>query len=449
MLKQAIFDSQFLLRYQTDKDASAFYTLYQQGQLPLFRYFYILLQNQTLAETLSYRVWTDLANNCDAYTDNIPVEIWLYDLAHQHLLRHLNTLHKGWIPAFAQGSVTTPDSLEATLGKRDLPLLDTNHQEMAAHKNLRHQLPSLPLPALESFVLRHECLLSMNEIGELCNITPQNAQERYTIAHDRLLGSFAEQGIDWQGQVISDKTLGLLYAEVVKRCAYPSATLDQSMQKFLGLAKYHALQQGVNIFKHKSVILLSIGAIALGCALLLTSRNNGQQSINIENQPPITTTTNTDSLAIGTTDESSAVPSPMPSANGTVPQPVGVDAKPAMSNTKASTANSGTNTATANTSTDTITRASTHNDDASKPSPSEFDAAVADKAQEKNTDKDTAPKEKVTHYQEELNLGSDDKKVDDKKADDKKTDDKKADEKRQEEPQPDDKKTDESSVSSQ
>lgn len=74
-------DDALLVQCALDGDKSAFVTLYERYQPPVFTYVYYRVDDQTLAEDLTAEVFVRMVSKLHTYRANSPLLAWLYTIA--------------------------------------------------------------------------------------------------------------------------------------------------------------------------------------------------------------------------------------------------------------------------------------------------------------------------------------------------------------------------------
>jgi RNA polymerase sigma-70 factor (ECF subfamily) len=165
-------DAQLMLAYFRG-DASAFETLYRKHKDALYRFFLRQCGNQAVAEELYQEVWLRVIRARTSYTHNAKFITWLYHIAHNILIDFFRKP--------VEQDDTELDEEQIPANASNDPALILNAQEKI--QRFRVQLQSLPREQMETFLLKEEAGLSLEEIASTTgeNVETVKSRLRYAV----------------------------------------------------------------------------------------------------------------------------------------------------------------------------------------------------------------------------------------------------------------------------
>ena len=179
----ALSDEACMQRYRHG-DSQAFRLLYQRYREKLHRYVLRLSTRESEAEEVFQEVWVAVIRSRDSYDSSASFATWLFSIAHRRaadrwraLSRHapdgLNATEEldDMMPSSATGTIATPEREwhSQSLGEA---LLDA--------------IGKLPLPQRETFLMKAEGDLSLDEIALATGVNRETAKSRLRYAQKRL-----------------------------------------------------------------------------------------------------------------------------------------------------------------------------------------------------------------------------------------------------------------------
>ena len=176
-------DEQLMERYRNG-DAGAFDVLYHRHKGGLFRYLLRQCKYQGVVEELFQDVWSNIIRSRERYQPSAKFSTFLYQVAHNRLVDHIRQR-----PELALSLDTEDEDSNSML---DLIPADAGDQPevMVERKRLIETLVEgingLPALQRETFLLREEAGLSLEEIAEVTGVTPETAKSRLRYAVAKL-----------------------------------------------------------------------------------------------------------------------------------------------------------------------------------------------------------------------------------------------------------------------
>lgn len=171
-----------MLRYR-DGDAAAFEALYARHKAPLYRYFVRMARPTTIAEELFQDVWMSVIRTRTQYQVRAKFSTWLYRMAHNRLIDH-----------YRRSAVGLPLSYDDDTGNSeadsvpDSPLHEPDNalDRRRLAQRIAQAIAELPEAQRETFLLREEGGLSLEEIAATTRVNTETAKSRLRYAVSKL-----------------------------------------------------------------------------------------------------------------------------------------------------------------------------------------------------------------------------------------------------------------------
>ncbi|MCB1714116.1 MAG: RNA polymerase sigma factor [Candidatus Competibacteraceae bacterium] len=175
-------DEHLMLRYR-DGDTRAFELLYTRHKGSLYRYLLRQCSDAAVAEELFQDIWLKVINARSRYTVKAKFSTYLYHLAHNRLIDHYRTQQGRGIPAsYTDSEQIDPEQLASS--ETQQPENISLRQQQAEH--LLNALAELPEAQRETFLLKAEGGLSLDEIATATAVNRETAKSRLRYAVSRL-----------------------------------------------------------------------------------------------------------------------------------------------------------------------------------------------------------------------------------------------------------------------
>lgn len=161
-------------------DAQAFEVLYRRHSPGLYRYMLRQCGNTAIAEELYQEVWLKLINSASRYRQRARFTTWLYRLAHNCLVDHYR--RQG-----VRAACNLPQSearSEPLAPVHDGPVEQLQYQRLG--ERLLELIHSLPAEQRQTFLLRQEAGLSIEQIAEVCGAKAETIKSRWRYAIGKL-----------------------------------------------------------------------------------------------------------------------------------------------------------------------------------------------------------------------------------------------------------------------
>lgn len=175
-------DEELMQRYR-DGDARAFELLYARHKGPLYRYFLRQCHAPAVAEELFQDVWTGLIRARQRYEPRAKFGTWLYRLAHNRLIDHYRRQAAG-VPISYDDDPDEPLIERVAGGAEREP--DNEFERRRQAQRLLALLADLPEAQRETFLLREEGGLSLEEIAAATGVNAETAKSRLRYALTKL-----------------------------------------------------------------------------------------------------------------------------------------------------------------------------------------------------------------------------------------------------------------------
>lgn len=177
-LMQGMTDEKLMQRYAKG-DAKAFDQLYARYRAPLYRYFVRQVNNPTTANDLYQGAWEKIIKARKKYRPTAPFKVWMYRVAHNHLIDHYRRTRP-------EDSVE-PDTLSGTQADPSQGAIDGEQSEL-----LRTGISSLPIEQRNTLLLQLETGLKIEEIARVTGVGRETVKSRLRYAVNYLKRSLVE-----------------------------------------------------------------------------------------------------------------------------------------------------------------------------------------------------------------------------------------------------------------
>ena len=168
-----------LMRQYAKGDAKAFDQLYARHRAALYRYFIRQVNNPATANDLYQGAWEKIIKARDSFRPKAPFKVWMYRIAHNHLVDHYRRLRP-------EDSVE-PDDLSDTRGDPSKSAIESEQNEL-----LRAGIIALPVEQRDALLLKLETGLKMEEIATLTGVGRETVKSRLRYAVNYLKRSLVE-----------------------------------------------------------------------------------------------------------------------------------------------------------------------------------------------------------------------------------------------------------------
>jgi RNA polymerase sigma-70 factor (ECF subfamily) len=176
-------DEELMQRYR-DGDAHAFETLYARHKAPVYRYLLRQCGVAALAEELFQDVWMNLIRARERYEVRARFTTWLYTLAHHRVIDHYRRQAAGVPISYDDDPDDAPQIEQVADSEVRQP--DNAFERRRQAKQLLGLLAQLPEAQRETFLLREESGLSLDEIAEVTGVNAETAKSRLRYALAKL-----------------------------------------------------------------------------------------------------------------------------------------------------------------------------------------------------------------------------------------------------------------------
>jgi len=177
-LMQGMTDEKLMLRYAKG-DAKAFDQLYARHRAPLYRYFMRHVSNPATANDLYQGAWEKIIKAREKYRPDAPFKVWMYRIAHNHLVDHFRRMQP-------EDSVE-PDSLSDTRTDPSQDAIEGEQNEL-----LRTGISALPVEQRNTLLLQLETGLKIEEIARVTGVGRETVKSRLRYAVNYLKRSLVE-----------------------------------------------------------------------------------------------------------------------------------------------------------------------------------------------------------------------------------------------------------------
>ena len=165
-------DEQLMRRYAKG-DAQAFDQLYERHRGPLYRYFLRQVSDTATANDLYQGSWEKIIKARRRYRPNAPFTVWMYRIAHNHLVDHYRRLHPN-----------DPLEDDVLADQRAGPAQDIIDCE--ERDRLRQAIVALPVEQKNALLLKLETGLKMEDIASVTGVSRETVKSRLRYAVDKL-----------------------------------------------------------------------------------------------------------------------------------------------------------------------------------------------------------------------------------------------------------------------
>ena len=173
-----ISDEKLMQRYAKG-DAKAFDQLYARHRAPLYRYFIRQVNNPATANDLYQGAWEKIIKARHSFRPKAPFKVWMYRIAHNHLVDHFRRLRP-------EDSVE-PDTLSDTHPDPSKGAIENEQNEL-----LRAGINALPVDQRNTLLLKLESGLKMEEIARVTGVGRETVKSRLRYAVNYLKRSLVE-----------------------------------------------------------------------------------------------------------------------------------------------------------------------------------------------------------------------------------------------------------------
>lgn len=175
-------DEALMLRYAAD-DSTAFECLYARHKGPLYRYLLRQVHDKALAEELFQDIWLRIIAARARYQPSARFRTFLYHLAHNRLIDQYR--RSGRTPIQEQDC---PDHSPAARSWQP----DVRVENQQAAVRLLQQIENLPDAQRETFLLKEEAGLSLEDIAQITQVNKETVKSRLRYAMRRLRAGLGE-----------------------------------------------------------------------------------------------------------------------------------------------------------------------------------------------------------------------------------------------------------------
>ena len=201
-------DELLMMRY-ANGDFAAFEVLYLRNKGGLYRYLLRQLKQQSSAEELFQEVWSAVIDSASSYKQSAKFTTWLYRIARNKVIdqhRHLKVVDA----VIAQNEetkieVAAPHDINedriANMASESSQYASQNsspqneHERAVKAQAIMYCLEKLPKHQLESFLLREESGLSLNDIAQIIDVNLEAAKSRLKTAYKNLRSCLTRRDI--------------------------------------------------------------------------------------------------------------------------------------------------------------------------------------------------------------------------------------------------------------
>jgi len=171
-------DEKLMQRYAKG-DAKAFDQLYARHRGPLYRYFIRQVNDPATANDLYQGAWEKIIKARTRYRPKAPFTVWMYRIAHNHLVDHYRRLRPD--------DSVEPDTMPDTRNDPSQDAIDSEHNEL-----LRTGIAALPEEQRNTLLLQLETGLKMEEIAMVTGVGRETVKSRLRYAVNYLKRSLVE-----------------------------------------------------------------------------------------------------------------------------------------------------------------------------------------------------------------------------------------------------------------
>ena len=173
-----ITDEKLMQRYAKG-DAKAFDQLYARHRGPLYRYFVRQVNDPATANDLYQGAWEKIIKARAKYRPKAPFTVWMYRIAHNHLVDHYRRMRPD--------DSVEPDTMSDTRYDPSQGAIDSEQNEL-----LRTGIAALPEEQRNTLLLQLETGLKMEEIAMVTGVGRETVKSRLRYAVNYLKRSLVE-----------------------------------------------------------------------------------------------------------------------------------------------------------------------------------------------------------------------------------------------------------------
>jgi len=165
-------------------DAAAFKVLYARHKDPLYRFLLKTAKDRTQADELFQETWARVIAARDRYRPEAKFSTWLLQIAHNLAIDGFRR----------QKPLATSDEADAIFANQAAPEREQPEQalsEFELRRRMQQAIESLPDDQRETFVLRMEYELSLEDIAAITGVGRETAKSRLRYAMARIKQWFA------------------------------------------------------------------------------------------------------------------------------------------------------------------------------------------------------------------------------------------------------------------
>lgn len=171
-------DEQLMRRYAKG-DTRAFDLLYERHRGPLYRYFLRQVNDTATANDLYQGAWEKIISARRRYRSGARFSVWMYRIAHNHLVDHYRRLRPADELEEASMPSTNPGPADG--------LLDSQ-----ARERLRAGIIALPAEQRDTLLLKLETGLKMEDIARVTGVNRETVKSRLRYAVNKLRQDLVE-----------------------------------------------------------------------------------------------------------------------------------------------------------------------------------------------------------------------------------------------------------------
>jgi len=170
---------EILMQRYARGDARAFDELYARHRAPLYRYFIRQVSDRATANDLYQGAWEKIIRARDRYRESSSFSVWLYAIAHNHLVDHYRSLRLVQQVEMDDLSDQGPGPVE--------DVIDGEQNE-----RLLAGICALPEEQRTTLLLKLETSLKMEEIARVTGVSTETVKSRLRYAVGKLKRSLVE-----------------------------------------------------------------------------------------------------------------------------------------------------------------------------------------------------------------------------------------------------------------
>jgi len=182
-MRDEVADEQLMEHYR-DGDAGAFDVLYRRHKGGLYRYLFRLCKDKAVAEELFQEVWSNIIRSRERYQPSAKFTTFLYQVAHNRLIDYLRQKPELGLSLDAEDDDGDAPVQHLQADPQGQPERLVERKRLA--EELVEKIAALPALQRETFLLREEAGLSLEEIALATGVTAETAKSRLRYAVARL-----------------------------------------------------------------------------------------------------------------------------------------------------------------------------------------------------------------------------------------------------------------------